>query len=151
MFFIIASFNAVASEPEYEVDISPETPVAGSEITFSITLDNYSKVDEVYLKYQECSDNLCYDNYNLSITGSDNGLYEKEVDLQKTEATYISYWVVINSNGSWFTSNEVKIDLEPYSDVDEEEKENGTPGFQMILLISALLISLFVIKRVRKK
>jgi len=152
LIFILAP--SLTGEPVVEeIYTSPFDLHPLSTVTFTAGINNNSsRIDAVYLKIQECMDDLCFiDSQNISMNLSYSccmDFYEVELELTHKDATQIKYHLEIMSNGTWYGYETNYI---PISRVDGNNTdgliENTTPGFEIVIL----LFSIFVLLIIKKK
>ena len=149
----ITAIGTEATDPTME--IYPEKPAPGSTVAFTAEVTD-ENVTGVWLLFNECkSGDLCYVRQNVSMDPIGDDKYEVEVTLEHEDATYIQYWLEVETSDGW--QEYLKI-----SKVYLEEKQNGgnsnngdgedkdTPGFEFIgVIISAMFILLIIYKRKR--
>jgi len=148
-----ASSFIVIAEPTYEITLDPSGPAPLATITFTAEISSDDTISEVYLVVKECRDDICYiDGFNESMSEITSGQYEKEITLTHSDANNIEYWLVINSNGTWY---DYQTDFEQK---DLKETANGgngdsnkTPGFEMTVFIVSIALLLIIFKKKRTK
>ena len=149
--FLLSSI--VSAETVIDVDIEPDEPAAGSQITIIASISSEKEIDKVYLEIQECKEDLCFQNENVTMTKV-NSNYQKQYQLSRTEATYFKYGIaILFEDGTWYAQPE-KTDMTLKSG-SSNNGGNGEdkiiPGFEFILLIAviSIVILLFRKKRLR--
>jgi len=147
---LFVSNSIVIAIPVVEdVTINPMEPTPLSTVTITATITNGEGIDEVHLMIQECkSDVLCFfmENHTMNLV---NGEYQYNYKLQHEDATLFKYNFVILSNGKWFITEET---TDVYLKLDSGDSGNGgndTPGFELILLLIAIFVGVFLLKRKR--
>ena len=145
----------VAAEPTVTVD--PETPEAESTVTFTAVLDD-DDVISVWLDIRECSAILCFPGsiQNLSMTEQADGSYETSATLTYDTAIYIQYTLFVESSEGW---NEYLSETKVYlaekqngdgtTNGDNGNGGGGIPGFEIIGLLTAVVISIIILRRKR--
>jgi hypothetical protein len=149
-------FNNVWAENEPTIEIKPESPVPESTITFTATINDENATD-VRIVFQECDANteICFTKHNISMNSVDLDTYETSFTLEHSEATYIQYSLVVNSNEGWKTyldKTKFNLTIKQNDDngKDNNNKDNDTPGFEFFgILISVIFILLIFDKRKR--
>ena len=139
-----------------DVDVEPDEPAPASQITISASISGESDINKVYIEIQECKEDLCFQNVNLTMTKV-NDKYQKQYQLLKDEATYFKYSIaVLFDDGSWYNQTEktevtLKLDSNNGGTNNGDGGDKDTPGFELILLLTAisLIILLFRKKRLR--
>jgi hypothetical protein len=150
--------NALAvAEPDVEMEYYPEEITPLSTVSFNATITG-ENISDVFILIQECDaiTGVCNSPMlNISMEEIDDGIYTADAKLVYEKATYITYWVNIQDDeGNWSKTTGVKIDLTiPPTNGDSDGnngKNNGnTPGFELILLIFAVMIGIVLFKRKR--
>src|SRR4030042_1032694 len=82
--------NSVSAETIINVDIEPNEPVPASKITITANISSEKDIDKVYIDIQECKEDMCFLNENVSMLKVNNN-YEKEYQLTRDETTYFKY------------------------------------------------------------
>jgi uncharacterized membrane protein YeaQ/YmgE (transglycosylase-associated protein family) len=162
---VFATFGpALAVEPILgEVTLNPEHPTKLSKITFIATIIG-EDIKTVKIIVLECnaSTGICQntrDNQTMHHIGGD--IYETNITLDYAPASYITYWVYVESiTGETSTLPDVhgiKLNLSVGSsngDSDNGDNSNGngkTPGFEAALFIAAVCGALILIGRKRSR
>jgi len=138
--------GVVASE-DPTVLVNPEKPARKSSVTFTAEFDD-SDIQNVYLKYNECNDEICYSLYNKSMTSIGDNKFEVDITLVKDDATYIQYWLEVESTDGW--SNYLEIS-NVYLSTGSGGDSNGSPGFEFLLVALSVMLIVVVFKRKRMK
>jgi len=131
-----------------DITLDPATPIPGSTVTFTADLSG-GTFDGVFLIIQECQgEDLCFPRSNYSMDEIETGKFQKSITLKKSEATYIQYFLEINEGGTWYSydSDIEKTNLK----TTEDEGDDSSPGFELLVFIISLIILIFIIKRKRK-
>ncbi len=145
MIIIYISSAFVLADPVIEdISINPTSPSPKSTITFTATVTG-DQIDEVYLLLQECKEDLCFPRTNASMNKLESGKYQTSITLEESDATYIQYWLNINEDGTWYSSEEdiIKKNL-------STKPEDSIPGFELLVFLVSIIILLFIIKRKRR-
>jgi hypothetical protein len=137
------------------VTLTPEHPSPLSNITFSVDITG-DDITAVYLIYKECDPSICKVNRNISMEQTTDDTYEVTTTLTYNDATYITYHLEVNSNGTWTRTDHVNVTLTPETP-DNGNHNNGTdgtnnkstPGFEIILFAGAAGILLMLMGRKR--
>ena len=151
--FLLFILNVSAySEPNINVD--PEEPEQLSEVTFTVTFDDYDDINEVFLVYHECTKNdVCYSNNNKSLNNIGNGKYEITINLEHDNSYYVQYWLEFNTDDGWKvfpeeTSQYPKtylMEKQTNGGSNNNGENNDTPGFEIFgILISIILIMVMI-------
>lgn len=144
---ISATFgSALAAEPILgEVTLNPEHPKKFSKITFNVNVigDDIKTVKIIVL---ECNATvgICENTRdNETMTHIEGSLYRANITLDYTPASYITYWVYVESNAGATTTLPdtpgVKLNLSVTSN--NGNNDNGgekSPGFEVVLFIAAV-------------
>ena len=149
--------NSVSAQPVVTgVTITPEHPTPMSTITFNVNVTG-ENITGVYLNVRECKGDFCYaQGFNESMDMVASGEYQKEITLKHSDADNIEYWFVINSNGTWYDLQ--KDQTITYLSTSSGEinngssgknGSNGTPGFEIVLLLFSIVLLIFILKRKR--
>ena len=151
MSFFGTSIGFAAAPTIGEVTLNPEKPTPQSDVTFSVNVTGVD-VSSVWLVFKECKQSLCYQNKNVSMTKVGES-YEREVTLEREDATYITYHVEVNSNGEWTHSESVNLTLaeKPNGDQNGDNGNNDkkTPGFELVPFIVAVGLGVLLLRRKR--
>lgn len=136
------------------INISPSSPAALSTITISIEISDETP-SEVRVTVEECNGHtgVCYpDIQNVSLSLLSAGNYETDVTLKHADATYITCQVVAKISGTWESSARKNFTLSENTNGNTDGNgDNNTPGFEVILFVIAVGVSLIVIGRKRFK
>jgi len=157
IFFIIFIFfsfllinNSVIAEPVVEEIITePVNPTHKS--TFTVTAKITGEdVSSVNIIITECNDEVCIENEEYEMNQNDAGEWVAEPTLQDSSgaSSFIKYEFEIIDNGEEYNINEgykVDIKVEPKDDNDD----NGSPGFEMIVLLAAILLAIILLRKKR--
>lgn len=142
----IATVNQVTVEPEELTLFSTVT------ITADITGDDVSTVN---LTVGECDDVACYKYHRVTTTKLPTGEYQAEVTLTSSKATYIyCEFLITNSSGSFeqIKNDSWKFDLSIDADgANGGADTNGSPGFELVLMLVSIIAVVFLIYRKREK
>ncbi len=124
-----------------DIGYAPKNPETLSTITFTANVTGDNAI--VYVFVEECRDDLCYaDAQNVTMDRIDTTQYEKAVTLKHGDANIVHYQIIVKSQGIWYKSSLEEVSLEG-----EETDGNGTPGFEGILLIVAVVGLIILIKK----
>lgn len=153
IFSIFLLSNNVISETIIDVDIEPDEPEPASQITITADISSENDIDEVYIEIQECKEDLCFQKENVSMNLI-NGIYRTSYKLTRTTATYFKYSFSIKyENGEWYETEKTNVTLKLDSgngSTNGGDGQNKTiPGFELIILILAASISIFLLRRKR--
>jgi len=133
------------------ITVTPSTPTALSAITISVPISGEAP-SEIRVNVEECNGNtgVCYpdiQNVSMPLTGS--SIYRADVTLKHSDATYITVKVVAKINGAWQESSSKRVNLSATPNGNDDDK--GSPGFELVVLVIAIGVSLIVISRKRAK
>jgi len=166
--------GVVTADPTYDYDainVEPAEPEILSEVTFSVEITG-EVIEEVNIRVQECMDTeegeQCYlEVQNKSMTKSDGNNWTCITELAWDSTTICHCWLEIKSNGTWYNY----APSEGYDTTDftvvpaggngngdngngtngDDNDTNGTPGFELVLLVSSIVIALFIYEKKRIK
>lgn len=144
-------FNSVSAKTTINVDIEPNEPAPASKITITANITSDRDIDKVYIDIQECKEDMCFLNENVTMVKV-NSNYQKQYQLTRDVATYFKYSIAVKfEDGSWYSQAEkTNITLKPSSNNNGTNGgNNDTPGFELIILIATVLITIFLFKRKR--
>jgi hypothetical protein len=135
------------------ITTEPEEIVKQSTFTFMAEIDD--NIESVWLFCQECDENtgICFPDtvQNLSMTFQD-GKYQTPVTVTHERATYFKYTINVETDEGWIAYLEdTEIDfVEPQNgDGNGDEDDNGSPGFELITILIAIIIGVILLKRKR--
>lgn len=154
------SLNANAAYEIQEISFNPKNPTEKSSVTVTVSVFNLSDNDEIYLYIKECDGytGVCdnYRNFSLTKIGQSND-YTADIDLSFNGATYFDYWFEVYYNGELIRD---PAGFETYGPVEYEQgngdtsngggsQDNGTPGFELVIMLLAIIIGIYWFKRKR--
>jgi len=155
---ISVSNTVIAVDPVADITVEPLEPEPLSTVTFTANITSEDAIDEVYIKIKECKPGLCFSIENVSMSPSGDK-YTLDYELKYSEATYFDYWLEIKSGGSWFTTEKANVTLKVAEDNNDdtndttpvvtEDDDEGIPGFELITLLFAIIVGVFLFKRKR--
>ena len=121
-----------------EIKLTPAHPAPKSDVTFKTDISGGS-VSEVRLIISECDKErgVCHVPRNLSMNKISGNTYEKKVTLEWDEVTSITYHINLESDGKWIDYDEYTTKLSTNSDSNNDT--NGSPGFEIIVLLIAII------------
>ena len=151
--------NVVSADPTVNsVETAPESPKPLSTFTVLATITG-ENIISVNVTVSECSDDTgsCYANSgNLPMTLNADGKYEVEVTLidDKDRSDHVQYAFIINDDGidytlaedDWKTYLDLEVDNGP---TNGNEENNNTPGFELLLVIIAMIVGVLIYKKKR--
>ncbi len=148
-----------ATEPTFgDITVSPEEPTILSDVDFSVNVTG-DNIQEVRIEVEECIGlDFCYAKQNVSME-LEEGLWKATVTLEHDDATVGHCWLVIKSNGTWYSFatsvspdyESTDFDIMPDEDNGDGDTDdtNGTPGFELILILVSIVVALSIYKRKR--
>lgn len=146
--------NIALAEPTVEnVILSPSEPEPMSVISFTASI-NTDIILSVYLLIEECNEEICFLQSNNSMTNVGGTDYAGDVSLTHEDATYIKYQFNIETPDGWYKTEKTRVELKVTSDGGndgDDNNNNGTPGFEVVTLMTSIFIALFLITRKRDK
>jgi len=152
---LFLSIPSVIAQPNIDITFEPEEPAPESKINFTATVSG-ENISEVYICLSECKEGLCYaDSFNESMDEISEGVYQKDITMIHSDATYIEYWAVVNDNDTWYNFNldyetaNLKTSSNGNGDTTNGNDTDDTPGFEMILVLLSLVVLIFLFKRKR--
>jgi hypothetical protein len=161
---ITATFgSALAAAPILGgVTLSPEHPTKLSKITFTVNVsgEDFKTVKIIVLECNATT-GICQNNRdNQTMQHIEGSLYRADVTLDYTPASYITYWVYVESNAGTTSllpnTHGVKLNLSVASN-NGNNSNNGsdnnggkkTPGFEGVLFIAAVCGVMILLGRKR--
>jgi hypothetical protein len=138
-----------------EITLSPPAPIALSTVSLTLSISGDTP-SEVYIMVQECNGGtgICYpDKSNVTMSETTTNHYEGIVTLKHADATYITCIAYAKTTSGWNHSTEKKVYLsENTSDGNQTDGENNngkSPGFEVIVFVAAIGISVILLARKR--
>ncbi len=156
LFFVaIISLAGMSRLPAVTVIHVPETPMAGTSVSFEATV-NDSNISSLNIIVKECQENgVCFlDSQNVSMEKFAEGRYRTNITLRHSDATKVEYYLNIKEiNGTWWKSNEREFNLLPENSSmnHQYEKENKTPGFEVFCFVISITTAVFLLRLRRAK
>ena len=157
----LSSNSAMAAEPEYDVVLTPSEPERKGTVSFTATITADEEIQSVNLLIIECSAGpdvsveYCQstDEVEMILEG---GVYKYEdYQLDHPEGTYLNYTLVITTDIDTYDDYEfTKVLFKPSSGNgggDDGDDDNGSPGFELISLLIAISVGVFLLKRKRSR
>ena len=136
---------------ETNITINPTEPAPLSKITFNAQITG-KNVTNVKIYVQECNQNICYavwHNETMSQISSDE--YQSSITLTHADATYINYWLVVIADGTEYNLIDDKVTLNLKINNTNENNDNKSPGFELIVVIIGITLLAFIPKKKRLK
>ncbi len=150
----LSAFNVNADPTIENITTNPTEPERLSSFTVIATI-NGENINSVTVTISECTEKpteQCFVAHtNIPMILNDNGKYEAEVTLTGTQVSidHIQYLFVINDNGIEYQIGDLKTYLKADNSNNNDGGDNGTPGFELIILLTAVFISLMILRRKR--
>jgi len=158
---VLFSFgSAQAVEPSLvDVRLNPTQPTKLSTITFTVEIAGEA-IEAVHIGVKECNEAICEAKLpdNISMILTEEGTYVADVVLDFNLATYITYYVHVKSHGTWTTlpsrhGVDVTLSEHPQNGNTNGNATNGdnSPGFELVILITAIAGIVIILGRKRSK
>ena len=130
-----------------KICLDPVNPKPLSKINFTAIIKSDKDIEKVRVIVTECMSGLCsIFGYNKSLIKTNDDIYEGQVQLTRDDATQIKYRLEIYYNGTIYISNTSFYDLNTtgFNYIKKvKEKQESTPGFEIILVVITVLLVLF--------
>jgi len=148
--------SAAAAEPVIGIPVLiPNTPTALSTIRFSVDVTG-DDITFVKINVEECDGKtgICYPEQNITMNKISNITYAQNVTLTHSDATYITYSVGVQYGLLWKNSTRIKLNLSEQQPPDHNQT-NGSgnnkkiPGFELVVVVAAVAVSLILVGRKR--
>ena len=151
----LSSSGVVADTNVSNVSVSPTEPEPLSTITVTATITSDVEIETVNLVIKECigtpeESGVCYTPDTKAMTSAGGDVYTVDYTLQHGDAGYLGYHFEIN--GEDYGDGDTNVLLKAGSSNGGNGNggdENGSPGFELISLIIAISIGVFLLKRKR--
>lgn len=130
--------------------VQPTAPEPQTTITITVAV-NGGTPEEVRMRIEECNGNtgICYqDVQNVSMTPTIDNSYTVQVLLKHADATYISCQALLKNNNIWSLSAIRKVNLTVSGNGTDGDGKK-TPGFELVILLGAIAVSVILIGRKR--
>lgn len=134
------------------ITVTPSEPAALSTVSISVPI-NGEAPSEVRVTVEECNGKtgVCYpDIQNVSMPLISSSIYRTDVTLKHSDATYITCKIVAKIGGVWQESSTKRVNLSENTNGNNGD-DKKTPGFEIVVFVIAIGISLIVIGRKRFK
>lgn len=158
VFSLLLSNITVAKPVVENMSITPEKPTLKSQITVTATIIG-ENVTDVVLYVEECSSvlGMCFKTHTTNMSKTDDNVYTGTVTLTEDKATYIQYYINVTDdtgkNNSLMQTVNLTLDTNNAGENGKTpgngSNNKGTPGFELILLLTALLVGIIYYKRKR--
>lgn len=144
--------QAIAADPLVEsVSLNPSNPTVQSTVTVTATISG-DDIDIVHFIYKECDPEICKLTQNISLDETSEGVYQATFTLTYDQATYITYYLNIRSAGGWTKTDGVDVTLQPKQNGGSNgDGNNGSPGFELVIVLVAVGVLLIFIGKKRYK
>jgi len=148
----LSTFSVNADPTVENITTNPvkPKPLSTFRVIATITGENIISVTVTVSECTEQPPAQCFKSHtNIPMTLNDNGKYEAEVKLTGTQDSidHVQYLFSINDSGTEYQVG----DLKTYLDIETNNNgsDNGAPGFELVILLIAVFISLIFLKRKR--
>jgi len=137
-FFLSATLFAAAEPVLESFTIDPEEPTPLSDITVTADIGGEG-ITVVVVHIKECNQDqgICFSEQSRKMNDLEPGKFQAQFTLKEKEADYIQYYFDITIDGE-----EVRLDetwtIDLLVDSNDNNGDNGTPGFEFIILITAI-------------
>lgn len=149
---LFTSINVIAVDPTLEsFSIDPEEPAPLSDITVTADIGGEG-ITAVIVHIKECNkaQGVCFIQQNGTMTELETGKFQAQFTLKEDKADYIQYYFDITINGEETRLDETwTIDLLVDSNNNTSNGDNGTPGFELIILIIAIGVGFILFRKKR--
>lgn len=144
---------------ESSVEINPEKPKPGGEVTFTATINNVENIEKVVIIVKECGNEpglgyVCYtDGFNETMSATNNDTYTATVTLKHKNAIELKYRLGYLTDNGWkweppSDENMVKVELDTSSSsTNDNNKSSESPGFEIIFLVLSTIFILLILYR----
>lgn len=148
-FFLSATIFASAEPVLESFTIDPEEPAPLSDITVTADIGGEG-ITAVVVHIKECNNakGICFSEQSTEMSELETGKYQAQFTLKETEADYIQYYFDITIDGEEVRFDETwTIDL--LVDSNDNNGDNGTPGFEFMVLITAIGMGFVLFRKKR--
>jgi hypothetical protein len=153
----IFTVNITAAEPTINnIIIIPENPKPESSVTIIADISG-ENISEIILSVSECDagTGACFENHHVTMTLNQQGTYQAEITLRDSRGRTdsLEYQFTITADGEEYIRSEESwktyLDISPSNENNQgdEDKTNDTPGFELLIVITALFVSLILLKK----
>lgn len=153
LFISAVNVNATPTVEDITTQPAQPTPLSTIKVIATITGENIISVN---LTVAECDESLCYVSHsNIVMSLNEDSKYEAELTLKddRNRADHIQYQFIINDNGTEYTFSDdswkTYFLITNNNDNQNTDNNDNTPGFELIILLVAVFISLIFLKRKR--
>ncbi len=147
----LSAFTVNADPTIEDITTIPANPEPLSTFTLIATITG-EDITSVKVTFSECDDSACFvSQSNIPMSLNEDYKYEAELTLTGTQDSinHIQYIFTINDNGIEYQIEDLKTYLKTDNDNTNNGGNNGTPGFELIIILAAIFISLIILKRKR--
>lgn len=133
------------------ITLEPAHPAPQSVVTFSVDISGDS-ISSVRIVLNECDKErgICHaPPQNVSMSKKSGNTYEARVTLQWDDVTSITYHIELKSNGKWIEYDAHTITLS--TNQGSSNDSNGSPGFEILTFLIAIICVVLLINRFKLK
>jgi hypothetical protein len=148
-FFLSVTVFAAAEPVLESFTIDPVEPTPLSDITVTANIQG-EDITSVVVHIKECNQNqgVCFSEQSGEMNYLEPGKYQAQFTLVETEADYIQYYFDIIIDGEEVRLDETwTIDLLVNSN--DNNGDNGTPGFEFVILIASIGVGVLFFRKKR--
>ena len=144
----LSTLSTMAEPIVGEITLNPDHPPIQSEVIFSVDISGNS-ISSVRLILNECNKpkKICHaPPQNVSMSNVKDNSYEAKVTLEWDDVTSITYHIEIKSEGKWIEYDEHTTTLSTNSG-----DSNGSPGFEIMIFLIAIISVFFLFRKFKTK
>jgi len=144
----------VAADPTLEsFSIDPEEPAPLSDITVTADIGGEG-ITAIIVHIKECNDRpeypvVCFINQEITMSEVETGKFTASLTLQEERANYIQYYFDITINGEEVQLIDDSWTIDLLVDSNDNNGDNGTPGFEFMVLITAIGLGFVLFRKKR--
>jgi hypothetical protein len=134
-----------------DIKLTPANPAPQSDVTFSVDITGDS-ISSVRIVINECDKpkGICHaPPQNVSMNKKSGNTYETKVKLLWDDVTSITYHIELKSDGKWIEYEDHTTTLSTNSGVTNDS--NGSPGFEIIIFLVAIICVILQYNRYKSK
>ena len=152
--FFLSSTIITAAEPVLEsFTIDPEEPTPLSDITVTADIGGEG-ITAIIVHIKECNDRpeypvVCFINQEITMSEVETGKFTASLTLQEEKANYIQYYFDITINGEEVQLIDDSWTIDLLVDSNDNNGDNGTPGFEFMILITAIGMGFVLFRKKR--
>ena len=154
IFLLNVSSNARGEPIVGEIILNPEKPKMQSDVTFTADISGDS-ISSVRLVLNECNKpkKICHaPPQNVSMNKVSGNIYQTVVTLQWDDVSSITYHIELISDGKWIEYEEYTTNLTLDSeDSNVSGDSNGSPGFEIMVFLLAIVGVVLLFKKLKFK